>query len=175
MSDIFYIINQLILNIYHSNFFSVLKFLIGIYTSVLIVDIILLLMQRNLGGDIRNTFIGMDVPPEIATRKKQLIKKWDRIRLKVQDKNESVRKVAIIEGDNIIDDLIKRMGYPGENMGERLEGILPGQIENIEELKKAHKIRNKIIHDQNFTISIKEAQKIIGYYEKFLEYCEVLH
>ncbi len=175
MDNLFYATEQLVLNIYHSNFFAVLKFLAGIYVSVLIVDVILLLFQRGLAGDIRDTFIGMNVPAEITTRKKQLIKKWDKIRLKAQDENESVRKVAIIEADNIIDDLIKRMGYPGENMKERLEGIIPGQLENIEELKQAHKVRNKIIHNQDFAVSIQEAQKILSYYEKFLEYCEVLH
>ncbi len=175
MDNLFYTMWQLVLNIYRSNFFSVLKFLLGIYVSILFIDVILLLIQRGLSGDIRETFIGMNIPPEITTRKKQLIKKWDKVRLKAQDENESVRKVAIIEADNIIDDLIKRMGYPGKNMGERLEGIIPGQIENIEELKKAHKVRNKIIHDQDFVISVQKTQEMLGYYEKFLSYCEVLN
>jgi len=167
--------HQTILNFYNSTFFSVIKFLLGIYVVVLLADIILLLIQRGLGGNIRNTIIGMNVPSELTTRKNRLVKKWNKIKKKMESENESTWKVAIIEADNIIDDLIKRMNYPGENMGERLAGINPGQIENIEELKRAHETRNRIIHEENFKLSKKQAEKIIGYYENFLKYFEVLN
>jgi len=166
---------QTILNFYNSTFFSVIKFLLGIYVVVLLADIILLLIQRGLGGDIRNTIIGMNIPSELTTRKNRLVKKWNKVKKEMESENESTWKVAIIEADNIIDDLIKRMNYPGENMGERLAGINPGQIENIEELKRAHETRNRIIHEENFKLSKKQAEKIIGYYENFLKYFEVLN
>jgi hypothetical protein len=82
--------------------------------------------------------------------------------------------VAIIEADEIIDNLIKRMGYKGENMGERLSGINPGQIENIEDLKKAHETRNRIIHEEDFRLTKDQAEEVMKYYEDFLRYFEVL-
>lgn len=167
--------HQAILSFYNSTFFSIIKFLLGIYVVVLLADIILLLIQRGLGGDIRDTIIGMNVPSELTTRKNRLVKKWNKIKKKMESENKSNWKVAIIEADNIIDDLIERMKYPGENMGERLAGINPGQIGNIEELKRAHEIRNRIIHEENFKLSKKQAEKIIGYYENFLKYFEVLN
>lgn len=161
-------------NLYSSAFFSVIKFLLGIYAVVVFADIILLLTQRGLSGDIRDTIFGMNIPAELVTRKGKLRKKWDKIKGKMEVSNESAWKVAIIEADNLIDDLIKRMGYKGENMGERLAGINPGQIENIEELKKAHETRNRLIHEEDFKLDKETAEKVLGYYENFLRYFEAL-
>ena len=175
--DIFSILNSLIqwiASFYDSAFFAVIKFLLGIYAVVVLADIVLLLIQRGLGGDIRDTLLGMNVPPELTTKRKSLAKKWEKIREKMKTDSESTWKVAIIEADNIIDDLIARMKYSGENMGERLAGINPGQIENIEELRHAHETRNRIIHEDDFKLTRELADETMGYYENFLRYFEVL-
>ncbi len=153
---------------------SIIKFILGIYVVVLFVNIVLMLIQRGLSGDVRSTLIGMDIPPELTTKKSKLRKKWDKIKERMKTESESNFKIAIIEADNIIDDLIKRMGYSGNNMNERLVGINPGQIENIEELKKAHEIRNRIIHEEDFRLTKDQAEKVIECYENFLKHFEVL-
>lgn len=159
---------------YNSTFFSVIKFLLGIYAVVILADIILLLVQRGFGGDMRDTLLGMNVPPELVNRKGKLRKKWAKIREKMQAENEASWKVAIIEADTIIDDLIKRMKYKGENMGERLENIPVGQIENVAELKIAHEIKNQIVQEESFQLTKEKAEEAMGYYENFLRYFEVL-
>lgn len=177
MDTFVYILNNILLwsaDFYNSFFFAVVKFILGIYAAVLLIDIVLMLIQRGLGGDMRDTLLGMNIPSELVNKKSKLRKKWDGIRSKMKTKDESSAKVAIIEADNIIDDLIRRMGYKGENMGERLAGINPGQIDNIEELKKAHEVRNRIIHEEDFKLSSDQAGEIMGYYENFLKYFEVL-
>ena len=157
-----------------TNFFAVIKFLLGIYAVVVLADIFLLLIQRGLSGDIRDTRFGMNIPKEFVTGKNKLKKNWEKIRARLEVGNESAWKVAIIEADNLVDDLITRMGYPGENMGERLAGINPGQIENIEELKIAHEVRNRIIHEKDFRVEKEKAQEILGCYENFLKYFKAL-
>lgn len=159
---------------YRSNSFSLIKFIFGIYAVVVFVDIVLLLIQRGLGGDLRDTVLGMNIPPELVTKKGKLRKKWDKIRAEIKKEDESSYKVAIISADNIIDDLIKRMGYKGANMGERLAGINPGQIDNIKELQQAHEIRNRIIHEENFKLNKDQIEEVMGYYESFLKSFEVL-
>ncbi len=175
MDDIFGTILPPLRAIYHSAFFSMVEFILGIYTVVLLADIVLLFIQRGwVAGDMRDTIIGVNMPPELSTKKPQMRRKWDKITAGLKTDNESLWKVAIIEADNVIDDLIARMKYPGENMSERLDGINPGQIDNIEELRRAHEMRNRIIHDENFKLDKKQAEEIIGYYENFLRYFEVL-
>lgn len=154
--------------------FSLIKFLLGIYAVVLLVDIVLMLIQRGLSGDIRETLFGMNIPKELASKQPKFLKKWNSIKSRLSGDNESEYKVAIIEADNIVDDLIARMGYAGNDFGERLEGINPGQIENIEHLKEAHQVRNRIIHDEKFSITKEEAKRIVGYFEEFLEYFQAI-
>ena len=163
-----------IIGFYNSTFFSVVKFILGIYAVVVLADIILLLIQRGLSGDVRETLLGLNVPPELLTRKGKLRKKWDKVQEKIRSTREEDWKIAIISADNIIDDLIARMGYKGENMGERLAGINPGQIENIEELKKAHEFRNRIIHEENLKLTKEQAQEVLKYFENFLDFFDVL-
>jgi len=110
----------------------------------------------------------------LGNKKNKLRAKWAKVKAKLKSKNESDYKVAIIEADKIIDDLIARMNYKGENMGERLDNITPGQIENIEDLKRAHEIRNRIIHDESFVLTKAEAEKTLDYFEDFLRFFMVL-
>jgi len=161
---------------YHSFFFAVVKFIIGIYVIVLIVDIILLLYQRGLSGDFRETSLGMNMPPELITNKgkSDIRKKWDKVRQRLESGAAKEYKLAIIEADEIIGDLIRRMNYPGENFGERLSNIPSGQVETISELQAAHEIRNKIIMDESFALSKEEAENTIKLYEEFLKYHLVL-
>lgn len=160
---------------YNSFFFSVVKFFIGIYVIVLVVDLILLLMQRSLGSDFRETVLGINIPRELASKggKKKLAKKWNLIRARLDTGQDAQYKVAIIEADNVIDDLVKRMGYDGKNMAERLDNIPSGQLDHIEELKKAHEIRNIIIQDDNFILDKKSAEEVMALYEEFLKYFDV--
>jgi ABC-type lipoprotein release transport system permease subunit len=162
---------------YHSFFFAVVKFLIGIYVIVVLIDIILLLYQRGLSGNLRETTLGMDMPPELINNKgKQALRKqWSDIRKKIENGDSAQRKIAIIKADDIIDSLIRRMGYKeGENLGERLEKVPAGQIETIAELEAAHETRNRIITEESFELSREDSQNVLKLYEEFLKYHEVL-
>ena len=161
---------------YNSSFFLVIKILLGIYVVVLFLDIILLIIQRNAVANVREGFsIGMNIPPELTIKKKKLKDRWKKIREKLKNKNEAEYKLAIIEADDLIGDLIEKLGFKGENMGERLDNIPAGQLDNVEDLQTAHQTRNRIIHDDNLQFSKEEAQKTLELYEKFLDYFEVLN
>ena len=127
-----------------------------------------------MGGNIRETIVGMNIPRELTTKKNKMRARWDEVVMRLRSANESEYKVAIIEADNIIDDLVRNMGYPGDNMGERMNNIPEGQLESLDELKKAHEIRNRIIHEENFQVSRGYAKEILKKYETFLEEFEVL-
>jgi hypothetical protein len=165
-----------LLAFYNSNFFSFVKFLLGIYSAILFVNIILLLVQRGLSGDLKDTGLGMNVPAELVREKgkDKLRLKWENIRRKLESENESDYKVAIISADNIIDDLLRRMGFKGEDMEKRLAGIIPGQIENLEDLKKSHEIKKRIIHEEGFKLDKDTALATMAAYEDFLRLFEVL-
>jgi hypothetical protein len=163
-----------IVDFYNSGTFAVIKFILGIYTIVLIIDIVLLLFHRGLGIDIRENFLGVNIPKEFVKKKGKLKANWGKILERLESENVSEYKVAVIEADNLIDDLIKRMGYKGENMSERMMAIPAGHIDNLDKIKEAHEVRNRIIHEENFTLSKEEAKKILDNFAHLLHIFEVL-
>ena len=79
---------------------------------------------------------------------------------------ESEYKLAVIETDSMLDDILRRMGYAGETLGERLEKLTSATLPNIEEIKEVHRIRTNIIHDPDYRISLDETRRVMGIYEQ---------
>ena len=70
-------------------------------------------------------------PPEAVTAYDN---RWQEIRSHVNSINEAEWKLAIVEGDKFVDDVLKSAGFLGESMGERLMMIKPDQIINLQYL-----------------------------------------
>jgi hypothetical protein len=149
----------------HSPFFLTLKFILAIYVTVLFADIIMLLMIRGFGSDIKTTFRGMNIP---MISVKKMRKRWNKIETRLESDDYSQYKIAIIEADKIVDGIFKSMNLKGNDMVERLKTLNPEQLEAEEDLEKAHKIRNQIINDPSFNIGKKEAKETLDIYAKFL-------
>jgi hypothetical protein len=148
----------------NSPFFWTLKLLLAIYATVLFADIIMLVFFRGT-ADIRATFRGVNIP---MISPKKMRARWDKIKSRLTGDDIAQYKLAIIEGDGIIEKILKDMKFNGNNMTEILDNLYPDQIENIEDLKRAHLIRNQIIHDENFDVDRKTTEEILGIYETFL-------
>lgn len=99
---------------------------------------------------------------------RKIAKQWAKITARLETGIESEAKLAVIEADSMLDDILKRMGYGGETLGERLKNLTSAVIPNIEEVWEAHKIRNNIVHDPDYRLSLDEARKTLSIYEKAL-------
>ena len=103
-----------------------------------------------------------------AARPEAVKEYWQAILNHLNSSNESEWKLAIIEADKLIDDLLIQKGYEGESMAERLSMISKGELKSLDLLWEAHKIRNRIAHKLNFKLSRNEALRAISYYEEVL-------
>lgn len=99
---------------------------------------------------------------------RRIEKEWQKIKGRLEIEQESEWKLAIIEADKIMDDILNRMGFGGASLGERLGRLTVVSLPNIEEVKEAHKIRNDIIHDPSYRLTLEEAKRVIAIYEKAL-------
>lgn len=156
---------------YNSYFFAAIKLILAIYVTVIFADIVMILMIRGLAPYYRPGLRGMNIP---VISKKKMGKKWNAIQKRLETGDMSQYKVAIIEADSLIDNILKGVGYKGENMSERLEQIMPDHLNDIEKLKWAHEIRNQIIHDEKFEIDKKTAEEVLKTYKEILEHLEYL-
>jgi len=171
--DTFGILIEEFKHFFDSGTMMVIKIIIGIYLAVIMIDIILLLFQRGVAEDLRQTVAGMNMPKELVNKKSKLKLQWENILARMQSDNPSEYKVAVIEADRMVEDLIRRLGYKGKNMSEILSEVKPGQIENMEEIRKSHEVRNRIIHDESFVLDRETAKKTLQSYEDFLDSFEV--
>ncbi|MCA9354062.1 MAG: hypothetical protein KC877_00905 [Candidatus Kaiserbacteria bacterium] len=76
-------------------------------------------------------------------------------------------KLAIIEADIILDDVLKQRGYIGSSLGERLKSISSSQLSSLDDAWEAHKVRNRIAHDgADFVLTKRLAHETIGRYQR---------
>ena len=106
---------------------------------------------------------------QIIKHRELINKKWNKLLERVKSGDERDLRLAIIEADSLIDEILKEHGHPGNDMGERMKLIHPSEIDNLNDLWEAHKLRNRLVHEADFHLSINEAKRIIGIYHKTIE------
>lgn len=94
---------------------------------------------------------------------------WQSVLSKLESEDESGYKLAVIEADKIFDGFLKKMGYQGNDMGERLKQVTLDQIANINAIWEAHKIRNRLVHEPDFQLKQHEAKQVIEIYQRALQ------
>jgi len=157
---------------YHSSFFLGLKILAGIYLAVLLLDVVLLLILKGVSAKYRVGLRGADVP---VISKKKLFKSWAAIVARLESKNASQYKVAIIEADALAEEFLSGVGYKGENMTQKLEQVGQSHLdEHRETLTEVHKLRNRIVHEADFEVDYETAKEALAVYENFLKYLDFL-
>jgi hypothetical protein len=96
--------------------------------------------------------------------------RWDAIKARMDSDNYSDWKMAVIEADSIIDEILKTIGYGGEGLGERLKAVEPSDFDNLQNVWEAHKVRNRIAHEgDKFEMTKEEAKITLEKYEKALK------
>jgi hypothetical protein len=61
-------------------------------------------------------------------------------------------QVAIMEADKLLDHVLKARGFAGETMGDRLKSANKAFM-NTQAIWDAHKLRNRLAHEQNVSLN----------------------
>lgn len=108
----------------------------------------------------------VDVMGAEALSKRRSVRAWRQIQKRLELGGEANAKLALIEADKVLDELLKIAGYKGETMADRLKKITPAQLSNIEAIWQAHKIRNRLVHEPDYHLSDAEARIAVNIYKK---------
>ncbi len=101
------------------------------------------------------------------SERKQKNVRWERVEQYMTSLNPSDWKIAILEADNILDDIVERIGYKGATLGERLKNIEASDFPYLEEAWQAHKLRNALAHKgTDYELSKSEAEQAINIYHR---------
>lgn len=75
-------------------------------------------------------------------------------------------RIAILEADSMLDELLQERGYEGDSLGERLKGARNNSFANLDNAWEAHEIRNKIAHaGSEFSLTQIESRRTIRLFE----------
>lgn len=76
-------------------------------------------------------------------------------------------KLAIIEADTILDNLMESLGFHGESLGDKLKMANQENFPQLTAAWEVHTIRNRIAHEGlAFELSQHEAKRVISLYEQ---------
>lgn len=94
---------------------------------------------------------------------------WRKIMRRLDTGTVAEYKLAIIESDTLLDQMLKKMRLAGDNMDERLQSITPLMISNVEDLKNAHQVRNSIVFEPDYKLNLQETRRVLAVYQKTFE------
>ncbi len=80
--------------------------------------------------------------------------------------HESDWKLAIIEADSMLEQLMDQLGFKGDTLGDKLKGASLGNFRSLSTAWEVHTIRNRIAHEGvGFQLSNHEAKRVVTLYE----------
>ena len=99
-------------------------------------------------------------------------KKWGNVLSYLFSQNPGDWKLAVIEADSMLEELMDQLGLKGENLGEKLKSADQEKFRSLSSAWEVHIIRNRIAHEgSEFDLSQHEAKRVIALYEQiFREY-----
>jgi len=71
---------------------------------------------------------------------------WQVVLDHVNSESPAEWKLAILEADNILDEVLEGEGYVGESVAEKLKAMSRTRISSYDDVWDAHKLRNEIAH-----------------------------
>ena len=160
-------IGEAFIGISTSGFVDTLRMVLSFLSIILaIVFVYILLRFRELSD--QPDVVSELVPPSPA-RGGALQARWDEILRHMDSAKEAEWKFAIIEADKLLDSVLRKAGFPGDMLGERLMNIQEGQLATLDGLWEAHKVRNRLAHDTDYFLRYSEAKRAIDSYEQTLK------
>ena len=98
---------------------------------------------------------------------KKMPKDWTKILEKLKTGKESEYKLAVIGADKVLDNVLQK-NYRGASFDDRLNEVSLTIVSDIEGLRQNHKIRNEIVYDPDYELTLDSAKKMLKIYEKAL-------
>lgn len=92
--------------------------------------------------------------------------RWNIITAHIDSGNPAEWRLAILEADNMLSELLQTLPYAGTTVGEKLTNANKDNFRTLEDAWEAHKVRNRIAHEgAAFELTEREARRVISLYQ----------
>jgi hypothetical protein len=95
-------------------------------------------------------------------------KDWIKIKRRLLTKRELEFKIAIVDADLLVNDVLSRTYFEGKTLADKLE-IKPEAFTNFEEMKEADDLYQSIISDSKVKVEYPQAKSAILAFEQTLK------
>jgi len=143
----------------------------SISTILLGLSIYFIIKTEVIKEPVENFF---DVLGAINISKRRTLKAWKQIQKRLRSDRMNDLKLAVLEADKILDEILRMAGYGGKNLDERLEEMSPDEFSNLEELKQVHKFKHRISNEPDLVITFNEAQIAVDIYKKVFQELDLI-
>ncbi len=93
--------------------------------------------------------------------------RWVNVLKNLSSENDGNWKVAVIDADEMLNDLMTDLGFKGEGLGEKLKVADRDKFHSLSAAWEVHTVRNRIAHEGSaFTLTSREAKRVIALYEQ---------
>lgn len=95
-------------------------------------------------------------------------KKWSSIKKRLEKGWESEAKLAVLEADELLEEVLDSLSYEGETFEEKLDLLTSREVKNLEEVKRTRRLREDIVHDPSYHLSLDKAKWAVEVYREAL-------
>ena len=92
-------------------------------------------------------------------------KQWNRIKKRTESGTEADYKLAIIDADDFLMEVLDDRGYDGDSFEESIKKVGKLIAPILDDVLKAHEVRNSVVYNPDYKISASEAKKVLETYE----------
>ena len=168
--NIFAIIQSIAKAFTASPFFHFLKaFGVFAFFVLLIADI--LLLSKRARGDWKHAFYGAKVSD---LKKSKYTQKWEKIKENAESGDMPKAKISMIKADQMLGEILEKVGYKGKDTGEKIEMVKSGQLIGLEEATQAHEVFKKVVRNSGHNVDLPEIEASLAGYEKVFRGLELL-
>lgn len=120
---------------------------------------------------------GAKVPLESIDGQKTEAKneRWEQVQKHINSTSQGDWRLAIIEADLILEEMLRAQGYHGDSIGEMLKGVERSDMTTLDFAWEAHKTRNEVVHaGSSYLLNERDAKRIISLYEAVFREFEMI-
>jgi len=93
--------------------------------------------------------------------------RWKEI-MNIVEQGSTGARLSVIEADKLLDHALKQKNFSGRTMADRMRSA-KGQLKNENSVWNAHKLRNRLVHEENVKLSTKQARSSLATYRSALK------
>ena len=93
--------------------------------------------------------------------------RWNRVLEHASSDDEHQWRLAILEADIMLNELLDLQGYKGETIAEKLKQVSKTNFNSVDDAWEAHKVRNRVAHEGvEYRIDEREKNHVINLYQR---------